>query len=1075
MPDCLTCPDNTLTIQRGSTNLTDCICKPGYFNRLGLPGLPCEACPKNAYCEGGTTLPAPDPGFYAEQSAPFTMYPCNPSSVCNGNFTCAKGYRGRMCAYCAEGHYRFLGNCVSCPADASAVIGYLLVMALLWITINVSFARAVENLMVIINFCQMLSIVVGFSLNWPQMLYSVMSFSSILSFEMDSLEPTCLVRSWGFANNLVVQLLLPLIMAGLVALWCGVTYAMYKYKQWGMTRSVRAAASLKMSQEAPWKQVMWAILDVPQDIRELRECFLERAAVPLNFLNIGYLVLLKYCLSTYRCQKINGVMYLYMSPNDMCYTTKHWNLMLLGTAGLIVYTGGFIYLYGHAMRALSKSRCLGDKKPLLLYGWMYERYEAQFYWYEAVIILQRTGFVLVSLFVLDPALQAVLCMIICVAVLLLDIRTSSYVDKQIHILQAGVDGALGAVLVAGLLFYNPLVSTTVTNVVSYVLLALVLAAFGSAAISVAQRLVVTIMLLWLMSKHRPIAYKMGQRVRGYRHMYQVFGAGFLFNWLRRCTAEEWDDWHKLCMVLIDYVHPTSEVSYLSLKKVGRFWRYLLSNFPETIDYLASVSEDQREHFNSFIEVLYDNFFDTQEEHHTQLNFFVQDKFKAAFAQWLSSCDEEDRDFCQSIMKTAVSKARGAKAANELTAAMTRSSKQLSNVMSVASAVDKFKRGLHKSGTGGGEGATSGKSELSGKISAAQVVVGEFDRSTHHTELDGDSNAGGAEHPQMLPHAVSTLDETSDEGGAVQTGLFQRGQRSGTAASGSHPTSLSGGGGDGERLVLPTGMAAALAAAKAPSVASGYRDSGSGSGGSRQGSGRRAGSARRAPSGAVELVSGRSSALGVAKAPPSPGQLQAAKVHDNALFGTANEVPPSMEAAAAAAAGGAVRTASASGNGNGTGTPPRSAPGTPRSATAKLHVLKAASPVGGLALDMGINMDVEELHLGGDNVGGGSSTSAAASQQQPPAAGRAPSYMGGSPSAAMQQSHHRLGTASGAPPRTPPTASLFSGLLVRGPGTSWDGGGGSGNGNGNRNNQQHQPQSAAGGDVVAFERQDTIPE
>lgn len=62
----------------------------------------------------------------------------------------------------------------------------------------------------------------------------------------------------------------------------------------------------------------------------------------------------------------------------------------------------------------------------------------------------------------------------------------------------------------------------------YVLLALVLAAFGSAAISVGQRLVETLVLLWLMSKHRPIAYKMGQRVRGYRHMYQVFGAAFLF-------------------------------------------------------------------------------------------------------------------------------------------------------------------------------------------------------------------------------------------------------------------------------------------------------------------------------------------------------------------------------------------------------------------------------------------------------------------------------------------------------------------------------------------------------------------
>jgi hypothetical protein len=80
--------------------------QPGFFNRLGLPGLPCEPCPLNALCEGGTTRPVPIRGFYAEASAPFTMYRCNPSSVCTGNFTCKTGYRGRMCAYCDAGYFR---------------------------------------------------------------------------------------------------------------------------------------------------------------------------------------------------------------------------------------------------------------------------------------------------------------------------------------------------------------------------------------------------------------------------------------------------------------------------------------------------------------------------------------------------------------------------------------------------------------------------------------------------------------------------------------------------------------------------------------------------------------------------------------------------------------------------------------------------------------------------------------------------------------------------------------------------------------------------------------------------------
>ncbi|GFR39733.1 hypothetical protein Agub_g215 [Astrephomene gubernaculifera] len=696
MANCRECPANTLTTQRGSKNLTDCICKVGFYNRDGLPGLPCEACPKNAVCEGGTSMPFPLPGFYAEPGSPHVMYPCNPSSVCAGNYTCAAGYRGRMCSKCAAGYFRFLGNCVTCPHQRSTVLGYLVVLALLWIVINVSFARSVENLMVVVNFCQLLSIIVGFSLNWPQKMYQVMSLSSILSFEMDSLEPSCLVPDWGFEHNLLVQLLLPLTMATIVALYSLVTFGAYWLHEARMTRSARAASSLRFAQEPPWRQVLWTLLDVPGDKRELYDMFLERCAVPLNFLNIGFLVMLKYNLSAFKCTSIAGVKYIAASPNDLCYTKKHWNLMLLGTTGLIVYNFGFIFLYGHVMRQLRKHRALGDRKPLLLYGWMYERYEAQYYWYETTIILQRMGFVLVSLFVSDPALQAVLCMIVSVAVLLLDMRTSAYMDKQIHLLQAVAEGVVGALLVAGLLFYNPLSDPAVIRPVEYVLLVAVIAAFCMAVVSVVEGVLVRLITIWLMSKHRLIAHKMGQRVKGYRHMYQVFGTIFLFNWLRKCTPEEWDDWHRMCMILIDYVHPTSDVSYLSLKKVGRFWRYLLSNFPETIDYLVSVDEEQRAHFNSFAEVLYDSFFDTKEEHHYQVYYYINDKFKAAFAQWLSSCEDEDRAFCQQVMKTALGKAIGTQAATELGAAMCRSSK-LSHTLTALQAIEKFRSGLSNAG------------------------------------------------------------------------------------------------------------------------------------------------------------------------------------------------------------------------------------------------------------------------------------------------------------------------------------------------------------------------------------------
>lgn len=54
---------------------------------------------------------------------------------------------------------------------------------------------------------------------------------------------------------------------------------------------------------------------------------------------------------------------------------------------------------------LGKERALGDRRALMLYGPLYEKYEASMYWYEATIILNRTAFVLITLFISEPTMQ----------------------------------------------------------------------------------------------------------------------------------------------------------------------------------------------------------------------------------------------------------------------------------------------------------------------------------------------------------------------------------------------------------------------------------------------------------------------------------------------------------------------------------------------------------------------------------------------------------------------------------------------------------------------------------------------
>lgn len=59
---------------------------------------------------------------------------------------------------------------------------------------------------------------------------------------------------------------------------------------------------------------------------ELHEIFQERISIFLNFLNIQYLTMLRYCLQAFVCTDIAGVKYMQFQPDTQCYTTavRRW-------------------------------------------------------------------------------------------------------------------------------------------------------------------------------------------------------------------------------------------------------------------------------------------------------------------------------------------------------------------------------------------------------------------------------------------------------------------------------------------------------------------------------------------------------------------------------------------------------------------------------------------------------------------------------------------------------------------------------------------------------------------------------
>ena len=95
--ECSMCPAGTTTQMRGAHCIEECKCKVGYFNAAGETGVACDPCPVGALCPGGTELPIPLQGYWANETRRSEIYACDDASVCtggNGN-ACRQGHTGR--------------------------------------------------------------------------------------------------------------------------------------------------------------------------------------------------------------------------------------------------------------------------------------------------------------------------------------------------------------------------------------------------------------------------------------------------------------------------------------------------------------------------------------------------------------------------------------------------------------------------------------------------------------------------------------------------------------------------------------------------------------------------------------------------------------------------------------------------------------------------------------------------------------------------------------------------------------------------------------------------------------------
>lgn len=93
-----------------------------------------------------------------------------------------------------------------------------------YIFINLGTVRYIEAFHFGVGFCQLLAILNMFNTNWPANVQTLFNYASVLAFETNIVQPQCVNPSWFYPQNLVTQLLMPLVITACTLLWLMVTW-----------------------------------------------------------------------------------------------------------------------------------------------------------------------------------------------------------------------------------------------------------------------------------------------------------------------------------------------------------------------------------------------------------------------------------------------------------------------------------------------------------------------------------------------------------------------------------------------------------------------------------------------------------------------------------------------------------------------------------------------------------------------------------------------------------------------------------------------------------------------------------
>jgi len=154
----------------------------------------------------------------------------------------------------------------------------------------------------------------------------------------------------------------------------------------------------------------------------------------LASVDVTYVTIAKYCLDVFKCEEIAGVWVMQADISVECHTEEHRVLMGLASTGVTFYVVGYLVFIVYILCSLLHKQKFSDEVNLRRFGFIYEKFELDYCFTPALTIVRKLLFVLVVVFLNNPAFKVGALAIIINGSLVFHIYAAPHVDTYMDVL-----------------------------------------------------------------------------------------------------------------------------------------------------------------------------------------------------------------------------------------------------------------------------------------------------------------------------------------------------------------------------------------------------------------------------------------------------------------------------------------------------------------------------------------------------------------------------------------------------------------------------------------------------------------